>query len=345
MNEIDFIPLGENSEATVPKLQGSFRIVSWNTLADQYCHYQMRERPNDQKVFDKHRRHRLLGKVFRHFVKINADFICLQEVDFKIARQTLVDAKSYTRLLTPTGYGRGDTRVDACCIFYKSADWDIVGKKKIVNLDDLADADYSSQKLQKSFRRGNFGIIACFVHRLIPNKRIVICNTHLYWNPEYEYVKLRQAHYLCVKAKEFLHELKDSGVETHLIFCGDLNSQPGSLVHEYLSMGEVPTQNCPSFLEKTLECPLRHLLFESIHSKHDKGGPVYQKEDIEYTNSTVDFHGVIDYIFHPYSLFLTKILSTPTFNGPKDGRKYPVLPTKEWPSDHMAIGAEFSFEE
>ena len=107
-----------------------FKIVSWNTLADEYIHYHTKARPNaDPKIFDRFRRYQLLGSTFQHFVDINIDFICLQEVDFKIARENLVLTNGYTRLLTPTGYGRGGTRVDACCIFYKSKDWRILGKE------------------------------------------------------------------------------------------------------------------------------------------------------------------------------------------------------------------------
>lgn len=357
--DVGFVPFEGTSSS---KLPGSFRIVSWNTLADQYIRYQSDARPGaDWEVFGEDHRHRLLGQVFQHFVDLDVDFICLQEVDFKIARQILVDRNSYTRLLTPTGHGYGDTRVDACCIFYKSVDWKIVGREEIINLDDLAgNKRPSSSEFAESFRRGNFGIIASFQHRSNPNSRVTICNTHLHWNPEYEYVKLCQAHYLCQRAEALLKG--DAIRPAHFLFCGDLNSQPGGLVHKYLSIGEVDIEDSPSQMEKieagitgscqnqaeswlaqgSLECPLRYLLFKSAYAKQDENGSVVG-EDIAFTNATADFRGVIDYIFYPSAFCTqTKNLSIPTVQNKKEGNQ--AIPTREWPSDHLAIGAEFSFD-
>jgi len=322
---------------TTTKEPNNCRIVSWNTLADQYIGYHLSDRPNaNRRIFCQEFRHALLQQFFQHFVDIDVDFLCLQEVDFKIARQQLVDINSYTRLLTPTGHGRGDTRVDACCIFYKSENWNLLNMK-VVHLDDLVD------QYGESFRRGNFGIIACFQHTSNPNRRITFCNTHLYWNEKFEYVKLRQAHYICSQAKKFLDKQeKNHEVKNNFVLCGDLNSKPGGLVHTYMSNGEVPTTGVPSFNNNWLECPLRHLLLKSIHAKHDDR----QAENIEYTNCTTEFRGVIDYIFYSHSLNLEKVLSAPVYRNNKTewGTNPDVIPNIEWPSDHLAIGAELSFE-
>eukprot|EP00978_Attheya_sp_CCMP212_P034501 scaffold144763_cov55-Attheya_sp.AAC.2 len=88
-----------------------------------------------------------------------------------------------------------------------------------------------------------------------------------------------------------------------------------------------------------LECPLRHFLFESAYAKHDASG-----EDIKFTNATADFQGVIDYIFFPSCLLTqTKRLSVPSVK--KEEGKESIIPTRGWPSDHVAIGAEFSFDD
>lgn len=347
-DSIDFIPF-KGEVTKIPS--NSLRIVSWNTLADQYIHYQQSSRPHtDWKAFDKNNRHPLLGKVFQRFVDLNVDFVCLQEVDFKIARQTLVDRNAYTRLLTPTGHGRGDTRVDACCIFFKSEDWKHVKKELIVDFDDLSDGPSA---FQRSFRRGNVGIIAAFQHRS-NGKKVIVCNTHLYWDHEYEYVKLCQIHYLCLKAEEFQRETKALHLAP-ILLCGDLNSQPGGLVHTYLSYGEIknPREAIKGgkelsgalagtwLMEDSLECPLRHMLLESAYALRDKKDIVSSRESIAFTNATADFNGVIDYIFIPSVLLKqTKMLSLPPMR-----QDIPILPNLEWPSDHLVIGAEISFDD
>ena len=113
-SDLRFVAPGEAcaTPITTTKEPNNCRIVSWNTLADQYIRYHLSDRPNaDTNIFSQEFRHALLQQFFQHFVEIDVDFLCLQEVDFKIARQQLVDRNSYTRLLTPTGHGRGDTRV------------------------------------------------------------------------------------------------------------------------------------------------------------------------------------------------------------------------------------------
>jgi len=95
-------------------------------------------------------------------------------------------------------------RYSCRCVLYifKSENWILLGKK-VVHLDDLADESC------EIFRRGNFGIIACFQNVSNPNRRITICNTQLYWNEKFEFVRLLQAHYLCSQAKKFLGEVKE----------------------------------------------------------------------------------------------------------------------------------------
>jgi len=56
----------------------------------------------------------------------------------------------------------------------------------------------------------------------------------LFWNPNYEYVKLCQIHYVAMRTKAFC---KNANVP--VILCGDFNSQPKSYVHRYLTTGSV----------------------------------------------------------------------------------------------------------
>ena len=349
--------------------QVSFRVVSWNSLADQYIGYQQNDRPQvDWGVFDPSHRHRLLGKAFQRFVDLDIDFIiCLQEVDFSIAREVLVDRNSYTRLLTPTGYGRGDprtpptshgrsnTRPDASCIFYKSSAWSLVDQEKVVCFNDLAGKDPESA-FSKSFLTGNFGIIALFEHRLVPSHKVMVCNSHLFWDPKYEYVKLCQMHYLCLKIEKRLKKLGSANIP--VLIAGDFNSKPGGLVHSYLSKGStgIDFPDEPSFSSKQAKLAARKKSgdwnhkaatwlqdgylscrsdYRSAYAKYNHRGDL-KGEGVLYTNSTATFCDVLDYIFFtPSSLLQTKRLPSLA--------DVTVLPTLRWPSDHIPVGAEFQF--
>ena len=163
----------------------------------------------------------------------------MQEVDVEVVCQTLREA-SYERLSTPTGddyYGGG--RVDACWIFYNNIHWKLI-KHKVVDMDDLATLglaefqDDSNSEFQDIFIRNNYGILAKLENRS-NGKQVVISNTHLYWDPAFEFVKLCQSHYLALNIKQFVSD--DPNVP--VVFCGDLNSMPGATIHSYLTQGKV----------------------------------------------------------------------------------------------------------
>ena len=79
------------------------------------------------------------------------------------------------------------------------------------------------------------------------SQEIVVGNAHLYWHPGYEFVKLSQAHYLLHKIKQFAkvrHDDKDQSENpsyqtSPIIVCGDMNSKPNSVVHQYFTKGHV----------------------------------------------------------------------------------------------------------
>lgn len=212
------------------------KVVSWNILADRCAHY----RPYAKFPGSRSERYRLLERELKHFQDADTDFICLQEVDVKVARQTL--RGGYERLKTPTGCGSAGERTDACCIFYKKKDWILV-EEEICDMDLLATKGLSESSpyrhpmnftpFQKCFRRNNYGIIARF-ENLTSGEQVVVSNTHLYWDPDYEFVKFCQTMYLLYKIKGFI-----GSEECAIVFCGDLNSLPSSAVHILLTHGKV----------------------------------------------------------------------------------------------------------
>ena len=227
------------------------RIVSWNVLAESYLNRKShRSLPFSYQdvVFSPKKRRPLLRRMIRSLMELQLDFFCLQEVDVDDINRELSSQQhnnnnnsgggAYVGISTPTTSGGGaGGRVDACCIYYQKDDWKRVAYQ-ILRLDDLAtlgstatSVDSNLQGLQQSFLRRNVAIMAKVEHRET-RQQIVIVNAHLFWNPEYEYVKLCQAHYITTQANKF-------AMGTPVIMCGDMNSQPQSCVHTYLTQGKV----------------------------------------------------------------------------------------------------------
>jgi hypothetical protein len=71
-------------------------------------------------------------------------------------------------------------------------------------------------------------------------KLLVVANTHLYWRPTYEDVKLLQAYMLAQALQTFCRRKQfTKGLSASLVFCGDFNSLPATVVYDYLTRGSI----------------------------------------------------------------------------------------------------------
>lgn len=91
----------------------------------------------------------------------------------------------------------------------------------------------------QSFQRRNRAIVAVLKHKG-SDRNICVCSAHLYWNPGYEYVKLSQAKYLMDHLDTIARKYAIGWEErVPVIICGDFNSKPRSVVHNFLTRGSV----------------------------------------------------------------------------------------------------------
>lgn len=236
---LDFEAVVVDDESSEEALE--IRIISWNVLAQSYLsRHSHRNLPKqyDDVVFVPKRRQALLAKTLRKLASsIDLDILCLQEVDLEIVDSTLIE-EHFQGVSTPTTKGGGaGSRVDSCCIYWRKDEWELVDQE-MVSFDDLSTLGSNAtllesnlQGLKQSLLRRNVGIVVRLKHTET-STTVVVTNSHLYWNPEYDYVKLCQAHYAMERAKAFA---KDDPI----IVCGDLNSKPDGPVHHYLTHGVV----------------------------------------------------------------------------------------------------------
>ena len=84
----------------------------------------------------------------------------------------------------------------------------------------------------RSFLRRNCAIVAQ-LRSVDSGKSFVVASVHLYWNPGYEYVKLCQSRYLLDRVAAFASSAEGSKERLPTVICGDTNSKPGSVVHQY----------------------------------------------------------------------------------------------------------------
>ena len=174
--------------------------------------------------------------------------------------------------------------------------------------------------------RDNIGVVTKLEFRA-SGAKIMVANSHIYWDHRYRDVKLVQIGMLMEQlehharmfsqfppphefdaeynnGKVATYDTKDQGRDVPFILCVDLNSLYGSAVYEYLSTGEIAPDH-EDFMEYEYgtytQDGLQHGL--GLRSACASFG------EMKMTNFTPTFEATIDYIFYSHrNLKVTSVL-------------------------------------
>lgn len=293
----------------------SFSIMSYNTLAesniigdDRYRHT-----PKWALAFEYR-----LENILKEIDMYNPDIICLQEVDHDDKFASALQSKGYLSEF----HGRGGRYSDGCQILYK---------KKLFTLIDIEKLRYNRiieeyNAPKKDFKRSNIAQILLFNIEGL-NIPLLVGNTHLYWDPTSEHVKVAQAHYLMhnidiIKAK---HK-----VDFPIVVCGDFNSTPDSRVYELIRKG------LPKDRAKRKDCLL--------YAHQSPLASAYECRKEPNTNFASVFIGTLDYIFYSNKHLTLNSLVKEVDSSYPPLKKYRAGPNPSMASDHIPLVAKFSFE-
>lgn len=225
---------GRMSAASPPVRPSRVSVVSLNVLADSYA-MQRDGRYSYIKAAHirwEYRKGLLLAAVRR----LDPDVLCLQEVDHyrDFWAESLVDlgyASHYTQ--------RAGGKTDGCLMGWKKTRFELSrgakGAPLVYDIDMNALARAAPKHQRFRFNRHNVGQVV-FLSERVGTHRLVVCNCHLYWNPEYRDVKAQQTALLL---RRLHHVLNGSGIGLNpaVILCGDFNSDPGSIVDRFIRTG------------------------------------------------------------------------------------------------------------
>ena len=209
-------------------------------------------------------------------------------------------------------------------------------------------------------KRDSLASIGLF-QRVSDGKQFIVCNIHAFWNPAVTDVKLFQLYYFSHRLLE-LREEWGSGLP--VIFGGDFNSMPSGSVMTLLKDGLVPKTH-PEYAAHLL------LRYPAFLEKHDGFRvPFCWKFALEsnafFTNYTAHFRAQIDYMLYlgdNIRVAASKVVCASDddsasytcrreenadavagarpLNVQDHPPAYPLLPSKNWPSDHLAIIVDF----
>ncbi|KAJ3122687.1 Glucose-repressible alcohol dehydrogenase transcriptional effector [Physocladia obscura] len=193
--------------------------------------------------------------------------------------------------------------------------------------------------------KDNIGLITVLESKDHNNRfKLIIANTHLHWDPSDSDVKLVQTAMLLEELNRIiaLHSTTvpvpgstKPAVTPPLIVCGDFNSLPNSGVHELLNTGSVPRDH-PDFKKYTYGAYTREGITHGfgLRSAYDGIG------ELDFTNYTPAFRGVLDYIFcSRKDLVVTHLLGNVDREYVKAGSGVIGFPNVHHPSDHVPIMA------
>lgn len=353
--------------------QDSFKVFSYNILCDNYVNIQQYPYVPLAALAWDYRKELILQEIQAH----DPDFVCLQEVntdsfeDFLKPKLTYSDYEGIfwpkTRAKTMS---EKDAKVaDGCATFYKTSKY-ILLDKQLVDFAKIAihrpDMKNQPDIYNRVMPRDDIAVVTFFENRLT-GTRVIVTNTHIFWNPAYADVKLIQIAILMEYISKLIEKYvrwpayKDkkstitgenpdpetpadsmeytSSAQLPLVLCTDLNSTPDSSVYVLLSTGRVepdhPELGSYQYGHFTRDGIQHPFSLRSVYSLLD-GTP----NALTFTNYTPGFVGMIDHIWYS-----THALETTALLGPVDAeymKRVPGFPNYHFPSDHLSLLAEFS---
>ncbi len=353
-------------------------VVSYNILCDRYATTsQYGYTPSEALSWD-YRKRLILEEINGY----DADIVCLQEVEresFDEFFRRELALKDYKGVFWPKSRAKTmaekDAKlVDGCATFFKTSKFHLLDKQLI---------DFANTAINRPDMKGEHNTfnrvmprdhiaVACFLENRVTGARLMVANTHLFWDPAYADVKLVQTAIMmeqlakfsekwakwpaCTDKQVFRHSEADgngdsdindepvelgqsleysSGPQIPLIICGDFNSASGTGVYDLLTNGSLPG-NHADFTNRGYGTFTRDGMAHPFKLK----SAYNDTEELTFTNYVPHFAGVLDYIWYS-----TNTLSVRGLLGNVDAeylKRVPGFPNPHFPSDHLPLKAVFS---
>lgn len=188
--------------------------------------------------------------------------------------------------------------------------------------------------------KDNIAVVALLEHRK-SGARLIVANTHIHWDHEFRDVKLVQVAMLMDELQKIAADFAklpsrlnlgegydqaptySNGTKIPTLIAGDFNSVPDSGVYEFMSKGQIEKGHA-DFMSHVYgnytSDGLSHRL--NLKSAYSHVG------ELEFTNFTPGFQGVIDYIYYSSALSVNGLL------GPIDPDYLKTVvgfPNAHWP--------------
>ncbi|XP_053619653.1 2',5'-phosphodiesterase 12 isoform X2 [Plodia interpunctella] len=323
----------------------SFRCVSYNILADLYCDSDF-TRTVLHPYCPPYALHIDYRKqlIVKELLGYNADIMCLQEVDCKIFNNCLnpvLESHGYRGLF----YKKGKEVAEGLACFYDAHRFELIGEEKIL----ISEAIKTNACLQPIWEaiKGNAALVSRLLERSTvgsasllqaresPAEVLVVGNTHLYFHPDADHIRLLQAGALIYWLNDLRTRVMDQFPDKRvsLLVSGDFNSVPSCAVFRLYTAGAAPGW-LPDWRSNAAEAVSGLSLQQSSALASACGTPPF-------TNYTAGFADCLDYIFiDRAALAVDQVVPLP---AEAELAQHTALPSVVFPSDHLALVADLRF--
>ncbi|PAV75320.1 hypothetical protein WR25_00323 [Diploscapter pachys] len=346
----------------------TFTVLCYNVLCDKYATVSQYSYCPSWALNWEYRKQSIIKEIKNY----EADIITLQEVEteqYRLLFLPELKGMGYTGIFSPKSRAKTMSEeerkyVDGCAIFWKSDKFEM-DRQHTIEFTQLAmkKGSMSDTMLNRVMPKDNIALCAVLKikENVYANRRmsinandnvvgspLVVCTAHIHWDPEFCDVKLVQtmmlAHEVHRVAKETAEKYRIQPQQTPVLICGDLNSLPDSGVFEFLSQGQLSRKH------PDLKTFREDACLERFSSSDDSNvlthalrlDSAVDTSSIPFTNYTLDFKGMIDYIFStPQSLARLGILGSFDSNWVTNN-KILGFPHPHVPSDHIPIMAQYA---
>ena len=324
------------TKSYTPKMN-RFRIMSYNLLANIYS--------SSSTARDKLFRHcpyeylnmdYRLGLLVKEIFYYHSDIICLQEVDssiFKTILSPFFSINGFDGLFQ----AKDNQSMEGQAILWRKSKFTLIKDLTVKSISKLVLDDELIHFTQIRNLIRNSPIILdqwiqlkqCMVGCIIQSvddirNKLIIINTHLYFRPNAEVYRFLQISAILTNIEMALKDYPDAKT----ILAGDFNDSRNSNTINLILNRSVEISNI--FSNDKLGISLSHnLLLESACNA-------------VFTNYILDFANEIDYIFYDVKGLVCK--TTVPFPSEEDIKVGIALPNKDFPSDHLALIADFQFK-
>jgi len=328
---------------TKERLSGkTFRVVSYNILADLYADSEVSRTQLFPYCPIDYRKQLILKELLGY----NADIICLQEVDCKVFSNDLIPTLSSVGFDGVFGKKGGTVSEGLACIFHKSR-FKCVSSHAIHLAEELKSnplfADlWNRVKDNEALANRILARTTCSQFVVLDSvdnskKRIIVANTHQYFHPDADHIRLLQSSMTLTYLEHLVAEaaVENPDRSVSCIFCGDFNSTPEWGVYRLITTQHI-AEDCIDWASNKDEEVKGVSLSHSLPLASAYGTP-------EYTNFTEGFAGCLDYIFYQHDqLDIAQVVPLPST---EELQQHVALPSVVFPSDHIALVADMSWKQ